>query len=416
MGNFGIRAAARAILFYVLAPASAFAQPGSDYRWLQYVPRGLEARAITHAAQCPPAAVDGRAAHMHVRAKPGPDYPVLVCSLSLPARAVSASIDGLPLVLPKARPRRILLVGDTGCRLKGRAAQSCNDEAAWPFPGGAKFVARLQADLVIHLGDFHYRESACPSGDKGCAGSPFGDTWDVWRDDFFAPAAPLLAAAPFVFVRGNHEECDRGGKGWSRALDPYAFAGADGCLRPGEPFTVRLGDISLYVMDVATADEGAANKQQAARFTRQFSGIAKLGSKPVWIAMHRPIWAPAVALLGYVEGDNKTLALAARHALPATVQAILSGHIHTFMALAYAEDLPVQIISGHGGDTLHPTAPADPVGLVINGVTAKAGVGTPNTFGYALLEKEDTGWRLTNYDFTGAPQASCRLEGRTLAC
>ena len=132
--------------------------------------------------------------------------------------------------------------------------------------------------------------------------------------------------------------------------------------------------------------------------------------------MHRPVWAPAGALFGYVEGDNKTLALAARGTLPANVQAFLSGHIHTFMALGYAEDLPVQIISGHGGDQLHATAPADPVGLVINGVHVKSGTGAPGKFGFAMLEQDSSGWKLTNYDFSGKAQASCRLQGRALAC
>ena len=60
-----------------------------------------------------------------------------------------------------------------------------------------------------------------PSDQPGCAGSPYGDNWAVWQKDFFNPAAPLLAAAPWVLVRGNHELCDRGGHGWFRLLDPH---------------------------------------------------------------------------------------------------------------------------------------------------------------------------------------------------
>ena len=402
------------IAFCCLAAPSAHA--GADHRWLQYVPGGLEARAVTHDAACPPASIDGVAKTMRVRAKPGADYPVLVCALRVPAGAKSARIDGVALPLPKPDPQRILLIGDTGCRIKGRSAQACNEDGGWPFPAGSKIAAEIQPDLVIHVGDYHYRESACPLATPGCAGSPFGDTWDVWREDFFAPAAPLLTAAPWVFARGNHEECDRGGKGWSRALDPYPFAGANGCLRPGAPFSVDLSALALHVMDVATADEGAANKRQAARFARDFRAAARLAPKPVWIVMHRPVWAPAGAIFGYVEGDNKTLALAGRTALPANVQTFISGHIHTFMALSYEEDLPAQIIAGHGGDTLHPLAPANPVGLAINGVKVKSGAGAPNAFGFALLEKAGADWRLTDYDFTGKPRVSCRLHGRALAC
>ena len=62
--------------------------------------------------------------------------------------------------------------------------------------------------------------SSSPAGLAGCAGSPFGDNWPTWQADFFAPAQPLLRAAPWVVVRGNHEDCSREGLGWFRFLDP----------------------------------------------------------------------------------------------------------------------------------------------------------------------------------------------------
>ena len=57
-------------------------------------------------------------------------------------------------------------------------------------------VAAAKPDLVIHVGDYVYRESACPPRDQGCKGSPYGDDWATWKADFFAPAAPALLAAP----------------------------------------------------------------------------------------------------------------------------------------------------------------------------------------------------------------------------
>jgi hypothetical protein len=102
----------------------------------------------------------------------------------------------------------------------------------WPFHFIADVVAQTKPDLVIHVGDYHYRETPCPRGHDGCAGSPFGDTWSVWRADFFAPADTLLKMDPWVFVRGNHELCDRGGKGWSRMLERFPFDAAAGCNGP----------------------------------------------------------------------------------------------------------------------------------------------------------------------------------------
>lgn len=393
---------------------SAFAE--ESYHWVQYGPGGVEARAITHASACPKAAIDDKPVEMTVRSQPGENYPVLVCAMPIPKGAASASIADVPLVLPVADPKRILIIGDTGCRLKGAVAQSCNDISSWPFRVDADAAAVEKPDLVIHVGDFHYRESACPLSLKGCAGSPFGDSWDVWRADFFSPAETLLNTAPWVFVRGNHEECDRGGKGWSRTLDPYPFVDNNGCLGLGKPFVADLGAVLLYVMDVSTADEAKANAIQAAFYKEQFQATHDLGDKPIWLAFHRPIWSAVEVKNGKSEGDNHTLAMAARETLAKNVQAILSGHQHTFSVMSYAEDLPIQIVSGHGGDNLDFAAPKDPAGLQINGVTVNGGKGMPGFFGYSMLERDATGWSITDYDLRGAKLARCRMTGRSVAC
>src|SRR5438309_1335623 len=82
-------------------------------------------------------------------------------------------------------------------RRKGTSVQDCNDPMSWPFATIARLAAAKHPDLVIHVGDYHYRESPCPADRLGCAGSPHGDNWAVWQKDLFDPAAPLLAAAPW---------------------------------------------------------------------------------------------------------------------------------------------------------------------------------------------------------------------------
>jgi hypothetical protein len=136
----------------------------------------------------------------------------------------------------------------------------------------------------------------------------------------------------------------------------------------------------------------------------------------VWLAFHRPIWASGVSLFGFVVGDNKTLAEAARNDIPPNVDLLLSGHIHTFQILSFEEDLPIQIVSGNGGDELHLTAPADPKGIVVDGVTVAAGVGTPGVFGFAMLDREAAGWRVTNYDMDGKARHVCVTRARKLEC
>ena len=188
------------------------------------------ARVITRANECPLLRIDDLAQPMTVRAAPAtlpsrptagkPEnakasaFPVLVCDGLIGARAVRISVAGRSLPLPRSAPNMIVVIGDTGCRITigDETSQACNDPVEWPFSEIAAAAAGTHPDLVIHVGDFHYRENACPEGNAGCAGTPWGYGWDTWKADFFAPAQPLLAAAPWIVVRGNHESCNRAGR------------------------------------------------------------------------------------------------------------------------------------------------------------------------------------------------------------
>jgi len=99
---------------------------------------------------------------------------------------------------------------------------------------------------------------------------------------------------------------------------------------------------------------------------------------------------------------------------------MLNGHQHKFEVDAYVEDIPIAIISGHGGDLLSPDAPTNPVGLVVNGMHIKAGFAKPRTFGFAMLERAPEApprqWTITDYDVRGQPLGRCRIEGRSVNC
>jgi hypothetical protein len=209
----------------LLATACATTRPASEgtvaAAWVALGPGGgALVRVISEAGSCPALMVDGEARPLSVRAAAdGGSFPVTVCEAPLPPGARAAAVGGQPVPLPTPSPRRILVIGDTGCRVKEPSDfQACNDPAAWPFARVAARAAAWRPELVIHVGDFHYRESPCPAGNAGCAGSPAGDTWPSWRADLFGPAAPLLRAAPWVMVRGNHELCSRAGEGWFRFI------------------------------------------------------------------------------------------------------------------------------------------------------------------------------------------------------
>jgi len=403
--------------------AGGEAHAAESFRWVQYVPGGLEARSIGEGGACPVATLDGTPAGMQVRSAPGAGYPIQVCALTVPDGTRSATIDGTPLRLPVADPRRILVLADTGCRMKGSKVQACNDINQWPFRVVASVAATMKPDLVVHLGDYHYRETACPAGNLGCAGSPFGDNWAVWRADFFSPAEPLLAAAPWIAVRGNHEECNRGGKGWTRTLDPRPFDPATPCVAASAaPYTVKLPGLALAVLDVATADEETVSTVQAEAYRDQLQTVGQaLAGGQSWLLLHRPIWSAEEMKGGRVVGANETLAAAAQNGgMPAAVSAMFSGHHHTFQVLNYdpAADLPPQVVAGHGGDYADEGVPDDPAGLTILGVRVAGGM---NQHGYGFLLMERAGppgseWTAPSHDLRGNPVRSCTISVRVVTC
>ncbi len=357
----------------------------------------------------------------------------MICSLALPSSERRVSIDlhamGEPqgdiaeiFQAPVADPQRILVLGDTGCRIKGSYVQACNDPVAWPFARLAQAAAALKPDLVIHLGDYLYRESPCPQGNTGCAGSPYGDNWESWVADFFAPAAPLLAAAPWIFVRGNHEDCSRGGAGYLRLLGPTPYDPAAPCTEHLAPYAVSAGRQTIAVMDNASASDTSVDDRSVALYRGDFDALKALGdsSPDFWLASHRPIWAAISGPLGIPIGGNATM-IAASGDLSAfqAISLMLSGHIHTFEAINYAAKLPPQIVAGHGGDNLDPT-PANLRGAIFqghSGVSVKDGLSVKG-FGFLLLMRDpDTkGWLIQLYDSAGIPERQCRFVARRVDC
>jgi hypothetical protein len=402
-------------IFAALLILAGEARAADSFVWMQFAAEGLEARAATPTAACPTAEIDGVAAPMTPRAAPDAAFPILVCAIGVPRSAARVSIDGHALPPPHARADRIIVLGDTGCRLKGLYWQECNTPASWPFRQIAGTAAALAPHAIIHVGDYYYRETACPPLRSSCAGSPHGDNWEAWKADFFEPSGPLLAAAPWVFVRGNHENCARGGRGWARLLSPFPFADDRACPMREPTYAVDLGGPTLFVLDVTAAEDRAVDATLAPIFANELA-IAKTVAGPVWYAFHKPIYSTLRVTDGESIGDNKTLADAARAGLPDNVQAILSGHLHVFQIASYREPLPAQLVVGNGGDALDRYVPTTFDGLRIGAVTAERGRSVPDMFGFATLERGEAEWRVTARDVGGNPLLRCSLRGREIAC
>lgn len=432
-------------------PAAAFIVLGEDGAPL--------ARAVTTAPACPSIAIDGRTVAMAVRAPFGAiplrgqghsasfhpeamSSPVLSCETAIPAGSTHVAVAGQALPLPKADIKRIVVIGDTGCRLKGREFQDCSDPRAYPFARVAASAAAWRPDLVVHVGDYHYREDQCPADRPGCAGSPYGYGWDAWNADFFAPGRALLASAPWVFARGNHETCARGGQGWWRFLDAHRYDPAANCDDPAadaradytDPYAVPLGEGSqLIVFDSANTDWHGfkPGDVRIARYADTWRKVDRLARRqPYNIAVdHHPLYAfganrdartGAVTLFGGDAGLTQVFGALDARLLPAPVAMLLSGHVHLWEQTSFASDQPTQFVAGFAGtaeDIVPLPRTAPPGQSPAPGAALEAMSSWIDGFGFMTMERTgpDT-WHVVVHDRDGKARNTCTVRGRHSTC
>ena len=410
------------------------------------------ARVVTGQEKCPQIAVDGRppfdmglrigAARVRNRGSAqadskDADFPVSVCETPLPAGTRSVVVNGVRLPVPVAQPQRILFVGDTGCRMKASEAafQACNDRESWPFETISRHASAWRPDLVVHLGDIHYRESPCPASQAGCAGSPWGYGFDAWDADFFRPARALLEIAPWVVVRGNHESCARAGQGWFRFMDRAPYASGRSCDNPaldGEsdfsaPYVVPIaGNTQLIVFDSSQAAGKASSVESAVhqRYAAQFQQVDELSRNKVgnFFLSHHPV-------LGFASSRNQKV-LPGNAALQSVMHSLhpgrlfgpgvnlaLHGHVHLFEAISFKSDHPAVFVSGNSGSDLSMSLPASlskedhpAPGAIVDEFHTQGG------FGFLTLERRNEKWVFTEWNREGMGMLSCELTGDRLHC
>jgi Calcineurin-like phosphoesterase len=441
--------------------------------WTQYGPDGVvEARTIVEGKDCPEIALDLKRSQMKVRVAADANF-LTVCAAPIPPGTKQAALvlpppvksppplpagpaaekawveevtgvsppganaspsewlawrdqveakakyDLVPLPLPVADPQRILVLGDTGCRIKGTELQDCSNPDLWPFARIAAEAARLKPDLVIDVGDYLYRENACPADFKGCSGTPHGDNWPTWDADFFTPARPLLAVAPWVIVRGNHEDCQRAGLGFLRLLGPQGFDPAAACIDHLPQYFISLARMTLAVEDDADAPDTSVVDKVVPTYKEEIAALAA-AKPPVWWLQHRPIWGVISGPLGLPVGGNLTMVAAAGSSgIPSPVELMLAGHIHSFEAINYEPDdhVPPQIVAGFGGDELDAT-PASLHGAIFqgsSGVHVKDGISIGG-FGFLLLTRMENGWTIDAYDPHGQIERQCLFHNGRVDC
>ena len=404
----------RLIILLTVAISSCFAQgsPSIIATWTQMGASGnVLARAIVSGSSCPNITLNGQTQPMGVRAQPDPPtFPVMSCETAIPGGTSSASIQGQQLALPNPNPAQFVLWGDTGCRMAtGNPFQACNDPNAWPVSTIANTASFTFPDLIIHMGDLHYREIPCPPGNTGCAGSPFGFGWDVWNAEFFTPAQPLLNVAPWIFVRGNHEYCDRAWDGWFRFLDPYPYQ--PGCQMFTNPYSVTAGGLQLIIFDSSGSNDTAAPASLVAQYTAQFNMVRSMAGPNAWLVHHHPL--RGINQTNF--GANVSLQVSSVP-LPPGIKMVLSGHIHEFQQLNFSPESPPQLIVGNGGDSLHPVPTVPIVGFQFSdGKTVTSG-GAFSRFGFTNMYLVDGVWYIIPRNVSGEIETACILQPGAILC
>jgi hypothetical protein len=416
------------------------------------------ARLLTPYLVCPSITVDGVTSPMTLRVGPGTMplrttstdttlaaamtsgnskasvFTTSTCEFPIPAGAKAASAAGIKLPLPKPVVNRVAIIGDTGCRISiGNVYQACGDPTIWPFSVISSAAAAMQPDLVLHVGDYQYRDNPCPAGNTACTGTPWGYGTDTWMADLFTPAAPLLAAAPWVMVRGNHETCNRAGQGWYRFLDtnPYDATGVKTCNDPAndstgnfnDPWAVSFGDTQFVAFDSANVSKTAYSPPAFQPYTNELAEAAALATPSFF-----NIWAVHHPVLGYSAANPPTLGAPGLQSVmnaaypgnyyPPNVGMAMHGHVHDFQAFDFSSNHPATFVAGNGGDNLDNALPAAGTGFNPNN-----DLPAPNTvvnafafsqeFGFMIMDRVgqvgDKNWKFTSYRTNGTIIAVCTM-------
>ena len=397
----------------------------------------LIARVLIDDGSCPSITIDGVTTTMRERQDPRAAVFGRLCEERRPlAERLQVRIAAGDRVLldqeVTRRPQTIAVLGDTGCRVQPSYDQHCDKPAKWPFAQVANAAVARGAGLIVHLGDFYYREAQCltpPPNDSCTTPPPFGDRGETWRAEFFGPAGGLLPKAPWLFVRGNHEDCMRGGKGWA-----YYFGDGGGdCDLVHQEAIIRLSGLTLINVDSAHADDPAAlqvvnaNWQSIAdsivgRLAGTTGTIVLVTHIPQYVECPQGCDKIRTANIGGVRTIADRLRATGRPVI------LLAGHFHAFQAF----DSPGirQVIVGNGGANLDPykdalavppnvtqssyadwrRSPQD-LQTIVGGRAVPGRAQTWATFGFAVLTP--TTLDLTLYDAAGNRQFACDFGRRT---
>jgi len=370
------------------------AEPTILYSWSQYIGNDeISFRAIVDSTECPTITRDEELAQMLLRSELFSGSNLRVCEYRGGQNTQSAKIGATFLPVAASELKRIAAFGDTGCRMKKagpfKLIQNCNNTSDWPFEKIVNLAAGKKPDLAIHLGDYNYRDIDCPSNNPKCAGQSAKNTWLSWEQDVIKPMSALLKLTPFIFVRGNHENCGMFGATWFKLFASEVYDRNEKCDEATATFNVKIDNIDFVNIDASSENN---QKNEITKLEKRFS------SDYLWLLTHRPFLAASRDVNIYKSAKfNKTMQA------QGAVQLVMAGHTHIGSIVSFNNNNPPELIAGHGGvyiDFLS-TGPIP---------TEENNVYTTREYGFAYFEKIDSAsWHLNMLNKNGKTRIKCKL-------
>ncbi len=319
--------------------------------------------------------------------------------------------------------KKIILVGDTGCRLKessfGDSYQNCKHPHEWVYASVIEKISTEKPDLIIHVGDYHYREQ-CSEG-KICR--QYTDTvgygWRSWEADFFAPSQKGFQSAPWIFVRGNHEDCKRAFEGYKLLTEQQW---KNNCIPAEKTEYIQVGDLLIVQLDSSSVSDKPETPENEAFWEQQFKDIEKsiqfTNAKQVWLVTHKPLIGLVENSKGELQTINMNLQKAfAKTGLNKKIKLMIAGHIHNTQ-LINTKNFPKQLVVGNSGTSLDDPSELQNRNKIlkkkINGLKITdffSDTKSGHSFGYAIMTKSSDGinWELTFKDLNGNITYSTQL-------
>lgn len=401
--------------------------------------------------------------------RPGPNAApafstIVACSASLPVGLRSASIEGraVPAAMP-AQVRTIAMFADSGCRIDDARVQSCNDPAEWPLARIADEIVAARPDLILDPGDYVYREISCPNdkldrceGTLGpVAGFPFSESDLGWVQEFFEPVAAIFPVAPIAFLRGNHEDCGRGGNGWFLYLDvfPDSMTTCDPVvtekgLQVAPPQTTPAWTFSVPVstgrtLRIAMVDSAYGSDReltpwietQRTMYQQAYDLSVPSPGVETWMETHRTVFGMISTNLlpksnPLADPWTSDGQMVASYGLLDRYDLLISSHLHLAQVIQVPGQ-PASVVVGNGGALVEPASGyvVPPFGPLANMdgspiVSTLAPYPRPNLvwtrveYGYAIATAGAGAgeWTIDQYDYDGTRSLACSLAQRTISC